>query len=96
MNRLVKNRLLSIQSGFRNNSLYSFWFLHRIITRELFFCNNVMARDRGVAVPDKSPDAIVKLYGTVMPSSVPESTSWWRHQQQDLYAMSDDSENGHG
>ena len=37
LSRLVRNRLLLIQSCFRNNSLYAFWFLHRLITKELFF-----------------------------------------------------------
>jgi hypothetical protein len=29
-----------------------------------------------------------------MPSDIPESTAWWRNQQKELFALSDDSENG--
>ena len=32
--RLVQNRLLIMQSGFRQNNLYAFWFLNRCITKE--------------------------------------------------------------
>ena len=91
--RLVKNRLLCIQSSFRMNNLYSFWYLHRIITRELFF-RNYMVQSRGASAADPSSDPMTKLYGTVMPASIPESTAWWRAQQKELYALSDDSENG--
>ena len=73
-NRLVKNRLLSIQSNFRQNNLYAFWFLNRIITKELFF-RNYMKRNRGVASASdvNAADPITRLYGTVMPSDIPES-----------------------
>jgi len=37
MYRLGKNRLLSLDGGFRRNSLYAFWFLHRIITKDIVF-----------------------------------------------------------
>ena len=82
MDRLVKNRLLCIQSCFRENNLYAFWYLHRIITHELFF-NNFMARQKGSpnASDEKAVDQITRLYGTVIPSYIPESTAWWRNQQ---------------
>jgi hypothetical protein len=32
--RLGRNRLLLLQSCFRNNTIYAFWFLHRIITKD--------------------------------------------------------------
>jgi hypothetical protein len=34
MYQLVRNRLLLMQKGFRQNNLYAFWFLNRIITKE--------------------------------------------------------------
>ena len=93
--RLIKNRLLLIQSCFRQNNLYSFWYLNRIITKELFY-QNYMKRDRGVsnASDPNAADPLTRLYGTVMPSGIPESTAWWRNQQKELFALSDDSENG--
>ena len=74
---------------------HAFWYLHRIITRELFF-RNWSSRHRGVksASDPMAADNITRLFGTVMPSSVPESTAWWRNQQKELFALSDDSENG--
>ena len=92
---MVQNRLLLIQSIFRENNLYAFWYLNRIITRELFF-RNWSSRHRGVksASDPKAADNITRLFGTVMPSSIPESTAWWRNQQKELFALSDDSENG--
>ena len=92
---MVQNRLLLIQSIFRENNLYAFWYLNRIITRELFF-RNWSSRHRGVknASDPKAADNITRLFGTVMPSSIPESTAWWRNQQKELSALSDDSDNG--
>ncbi len=34
MYRLVRNRLLIVQNGFRQNNLYAFWYLNRVITKE--------------------------------------------------------------
>ena len=45
MYRLVHNRLLLIQSGFRSNNLYAFWFLNRCIAKEwLIFCTHALRR----------------------------------------------------
>ena len=33
-------------------------------------------------------------FGTTVPTSIPESTSWWAHQQKDLFALSEASELG--
>ena len=92
---MVKNRLLLVQSCFRQNNLYAFWYLNRIITKELFYFN-WNHRNRGVksASDEKSTDNITRLYGTVMPASIPESTAWWRNQQKELFALSDDGEAG--
>ncbi len=83
---MVQNRLLLIQSIFRENNLYAFWYLNRIITRELFF-RNWSSRHRGVksASDPKAANKITRLFGTVMPSSIPESTAWWRNQQKELF-----------
>ena len=82
MDRLVKNRLLCIQSCFRQNNLYAFWYLHRLITKELFF-RNYMAQQRKTpnASDPKESDPVTRIYGTVIPSDIPESTAWWRNQQ---------------
>ena len=74
--RMVKNRLLLVQSCFRQNNLYAFWYSNRIITKELFY-SNWNHRNRGVksASDEKSTDNITRLYGTVMPASIPESTA---------------------
>ena len=95
MQRLIKNRLLLIQNCFRQSNLYAFWYLNRLITKELFF-RNFMGRNRGVANASDADaaDPLTRLYGTVMPSDIPESTAWWRNQQKELFALSDDSENG--
>ena len=37
---------------------------------------------------------LLRLFGTVQPADIPESTEWWKRQQRDLFAMSDDAELG--
>jgi hypothetical protein len=37
---------------------------------------------------------LMRLFGTVQPADIPESTEWWKRQQRDLFAMSDDAELG--
>jgi len=41
-----------------------------------------------------SSDPTTRLFGTVVPSSIPESTEWWKVQSRCLFAISDDSELG--
>ena len=55
-----------------------------------------MKRNRGVASASdaNAADPLTRLYGTAMPSDIPESTAWWRNQQKELFALSDDCENG--
>jgi len=31
------------------------------------------------------------LYGTAQPADIPESVEWWKRQQRDLFAVSDDA-----
>ena len=35
MYRYVQNRLLLVQSGFRSNNLYAFWFLNRCLVKDM-------------------------------------------------------------
>ena len=68
--RMCRQRMLLIQSGFRNNSTWTFWNLQRIITGQLFH-QELMKRKQGrkhtSSPTDK--DAVTRLFGTVVPSS---------------------------
>jgi hypothetical protein len=91
----AKNRLLLIQSWFRKSALWGFWFLNRIIVAELFFTNRKRQEaGRSGCSTGKEEDPITRVYGTAAPSTIPESTEWWKKQQRDLFAMSDDAELG--
>ena len=91
--RHAKNRLLLIQSWFRRSAMWGFWFLNRIITAELYFTNRKRQESgRSGASTGKEEDPITRVYGTAAPSNIPESTDWWKKQQRDLFAMSDDSD----
>ena len=93
--RHATNRLLLIQSWFRRSALWGFWFLNRIIVAELFFTNRKRQEaGRSGASTGKEEDPITRLYGTAAPSSIPETTDWWKKQTRDLFAISDDSELG--
>ena len=76
--RLCRNRLLLIQSGFRNNGIYSFFMLQRMIQSHLFHTEAARRRQgrTSAAKNGESTDFVTKYYGTVVPSSVPESTEW--------------------
>ena len=69
--RMCRQRMLSIQSGFRNNSTWTFWNLQRIITGQLFR-QELMKRNQGrkhtSSPTDK--DALTRLFGTVVPSEI--------------------------
>ena len=67
----------------------------RLIQSELFF-KNAKRREFGkkTASPADADDPVTRLFGTAMPSDVPESTAWWQRQTKDLLAASDDAEMG--
>ncbi len=44
--RLARNRLLLIQRSFRENTLYAFWYLNRVINKETCFVCFVQVRAR--------------------------------------------------
>ena len=42
----------------------------------------------------EDPDPMKRYFGTTVPTSIPESSSWWAHQAKDLFALTDQSEMG--
>ena len=91
--RYARNRCACIQSWFRRNPLWAFWKLDYQIKSDLFFGHKRrQARAPGQAAGSEDPTA--KLFGTAIPSNIPESTAWWKRQQKDLYAITDDAELG--
>ena len=92
---LARNRLTLIQSSFRRSPLYGFWASQRIILTELFFKNkNRQAAGRVGASAKDDPDAVTRLFGSVQPGDIPETSEWWKHQERDLFAVSDPAEYG--
>jgi len=59
--------------------------------RTLFFKNR--ARVRG-GLGKHTSTKFEKAFGSVIPSSIPESTAWWRRQSKELAAITDDVESG--
>jgi hypothetical protein len=93
--RHARNRLTMIQAWFRRSALWGFWSLGRLHQNELFFKNlrRRQAGRRGASAAD-DPDPVVRLFGTAQPGAIPESSEWWKRQQRDLFAISDDAELG--
>jgi len=93
--RFSRNRLMLLESWFRRSALWGFWALNRLIQTELFFKNRKRqeAGRQGASVVN-DPDPIVRLFGTAQPSDIPESTEWWKRQQRDLFAITDEAEQG--
>lgn len=93
--RHARNRLMLLQSWFRRSAQWGFWSLNRLIQTELFFKNKARrTAGRKGASAANDPDPIVRLFGTAQPSDIPESSEWWKRQQRDLFALTDEAEQG--
>ena len=69
--------------------------MDRIIKTQMFWVKRKREEKKtGARAVATEADAVERLYGTVLPASIPETTSWWRRQSKDLLAMSDDAEMG--
>ena len=72
---------------------YGFWALNRFITHQLYFLNRKRRHfGRRSASSAKDADPFIRAFGSAAPSSLPESTEWWRRQSRELFAISDESE----
>ena len=93
--RHARNRLTLIQSWFRRSPLWGFWALNRHLYNTLFNLNRIK-RQAGIRTASSAtdPDRFTRSFGTAAPSSIPESTEWWKRQQKDLFAITDDAECG--
>ena len=93
--RFCRNRLLALQSFFRRSSRYAFWMLDMSIKRQLFFKNLYRSRRCPRNAAAAGEDRFAQTFGTVVPHSIVESTSWWKLQSYELAAICDDAESGH-
>ena len=75
-----RSRALALESWFRQSPLWCFWQLDMSIKKALFFKNTAQQRFRQ---KDASGDAFARAFGTVVPSTIPDSTAWWRRQAKD-------------
>ena len=93
--RHARNRLMLIQSWFRRTAEWIFWLYSRLIQTELYF-KNKRRREAGRkgASAATEEDPIKRLYGVAQPADIPESSEWWKRQQRDLFAMTNESELG--
>ena len=92
--RVCRSRLLALQSFFRKSSRYAFWMLDMNIKRQLFFNNLYRRRCGHSSAGPADSDKFTQTYGSIVPHSIPESTSWWKQQKFELQAISDDAEAG--
>ncbi len=67
--RMCRNRLLLIQSSFRDNAMWAFFNLQRMITSQLFHQEALKRKQsrKHTSKPDDK-DPLTRLFGTVMPS----------------------------
>ena len=93
--RLARNRLALPQSWFRRSSSWAFWMLDRLHKTALFFKErNRKKQGRANSADPQDPDPFNRLFGTAEPSKLPETTEWWKRQQRDLFAASENAELG--
>ena len=92
--RVCRSRILALQSFFSRSSRYAFWQLDMSIKRQLFFNNLYRRRCGPSSAGSTDSDKFTQTYGSIVPHSIPESTSWWKQQKFELQAISDDAEAG--
>ena len=90
----ARNRLMSLQSWFRRNPIWGFWFQDRLIKTELFFKHQQKKKRNEIAAQTDEVDSFTRIFGSAQPADIPETTAWWRRRQGELFAMSDDGEMG--
>ena len=61
------------------------------IKRTLFFKN---LHSGGYRPKVADGDKFAQTFGTIIPSSIPESSAWWKMQARELAAICDDGESG--
>lgn len=86
--RMVRNRACAIQSWFRRSTEWTFFQIDEELKHRLFWTNKAkikFGRKKGVSDTDK----FSRMYGTVVPSSIPESPAWWSRQTKELAAITD-------
>ena len=64
------------------------------IKRQLFFNNLYRRRCGPSSAGPADSDKFTQTYGSIVPHSIPESTSWWKQQKFELQAICDDGEAG--
>ena len=93
MKRLCRNRAFALQSVFRRSTEWAFFQSDNALKHKLFW-NNKAKRALGRTYGASDQDRFSQMYGTVVPSSIPESTAWWKRQTKELAAITDDAEAG--
>ena len=63
------------------NNLWAFWKLDQYIKNQLFFSHKRLTQRGGQPRQQQSGpnnDMRTMLFGSVVPSSIPESSTWWK------------------
>ena len=89
----ARNRLCSIDSCFRRDPEYVFW-KNDYQTKSALFWGNTRKQARAPGPAAETGDQAARLFGTVLPSSIRDSTAWWQKQQHNLFALTDEAELG--
>ena len=65
-----------------------------MVKTDLCFTNKRRRQVGKACAPATEPDPYKRLFGIAQPAGIPETSEWWKRQQRDLFAMSDDAELG--
>ena len=88
MNKLCRNRAFALESWFRRSTQWAFFQNDNALKHKLFW-NNRAKRRHGLAHGANDADRFSQMYGTIVPSNIPESTAWWKRQTRELAAITD-------
>ena len=88
MNKLCRNKAFALESWFRRSTQWAFFQNDNALKHKLFW-NNRAKRKHGLAHGASDADRFSQMYGTIVPSNMPESTARWKRQTREPAAITD-------
>ena len=86
---MYKSKDVGANNNFVDKNLKQPFFQNDNALKHKLFWNNRAKRRHGLAHGASDADRFSQMYGTIVPSNIPESTAWWKRQTRELAAITD-------